>query len=57
MRRSVGGLDAGAGVVRRVVFTSNAGLQKLGNFHWLCGPILSEYKKVVIAGQAMVGRG
>ena len=44
MRRSMGGLDAGAGLVRRVVWSAKSGLQALCNFLLFRVSNLSEHR-------------
>ena len=58
MRRSMGGLDAGAGMVRRVVWSAKSGLQALCNFLLFRVSNLCEHRtKVDFDHKLLVGLG
>ena len=58
MRRSMGGLDAGAGLVRRVVWAAKSELQALSIFRWSHVTNIFEHQtKAVFHLKLMVGWG
>ena len=58
MRRSMGGLDAGAGLVRRVVWAAKSVLQAVCIFRLLRASNLCERQSIAVFGlKLMVGGG